>query len=500
MKKNNKALLNVISNLTLQICTIISGFIIPKIILVYFGSEVNGLVSSLNQMLNYIALVEGGVTGVITAALYKPLVENNTKSISSIVNTANKFFKKIGFIFIIYSIILSIFYPLIFKTGFSFFYVFSLTIVLSMNLLIQYMFSLTYKTLLIADKKIYIVSISQSIMIILNIVLSIVSVKIYPSIHILKLINGILFLMQPIVFNYYINKNYSLNLEENANRELLKSRWDGFAINVAAFIHSCTDVTILTIFSNLKMVSIYGVYSLVTNGVKSIINSISSAISPIIGHTYASGNQIELNKKLDLYEYIILFSVFTVFTITALLITPFVMIYTKGINDANYYQPVFGYLIVMSEALYLLKFPHLNLAYSANKFKEITKPAFIEALLNIIISIFLVKKYNIIGIMIGTIVAMLYRMIFHINYTKQIIRLRDCNKYYFKLLYFTFGAVAVFVVCNIFIDINIINVASWIMAAFVYGMVAIVIYLIVSYLFFKEELLYLFRYIKKEKN
>lgn len=495
--KDNKALLNVVSNLILQICTIISGFVIPKIILIYFGSNVNGLVSSLNQMLNYIALVEGGVTGVITASLYKPLVENDVKNISSIVNTSNKFFKKIGIIFIIYSIALSIFYPLIFKTGFSFFYVFLLTLILSMNLLIQYMFSLNYKTLLIADKKIYIVSISQSIMIVLNIILSIISVKIYPSIHILKLISGILFLLQPIVFNYYINKTYRLNFDEPDNLELLKSRWNGFAINVAAFIHSCTDVTILTVFSNLKMVSIYGVYSLVTNGVKSIINAISNAISPIIGHTYASGNCVELNKKLDLYEYIILFSVFTVFTMTALLITPFVMIYTKGINDANYYQPLFGYLIVISEAIYLLKFPQLNLAYSANKFKEITKPAFIEAFLNVIISMLLVKKYNIIGIIIGTIIAMLYRMIFHINYTKKIVNSRNCNLYYLKLFYFILGTVFIFIICNLFVNININNFSDWIVVAFLYGIITVIIYLIVSYLFFKKELLYLLKYIKK---
>ena len=49
MMKNKVTLLNMVSGLVLQIFTIISGFIIPRIILEYFGSEVNGLVSSLNQ-------------------------------------------------------------------------------------------------------------------------------------------------------------------------------------------------------------------------------------------------------------------------------------------------------------------------------------------------------------------------------------------------------------------------------------------------------------------
>ena len=71
--KNKATLLNMISGLILQLFTLVSGFILPKIILIYFGSEVNGLVSSLNQFLSYITLVEGGITGVIVANLYKPI-------------------------------------------------------------------------------------------------------------------------------------------------------------------------------------------------------------------------------------------------------------------------------------------------------------------------------------------------------------------------------------------------------------------------------------------
>ena len=47
--KNKITLLNIISNFTLQIVSILSGFIVPKLILSYFGSEVNGLISSISQ-------------------------------------------------------------------------------------------------------------------------------------------------------------------------------------------------------------------------------------------------------------------------------------------------------------------------------------------------------------------------------------------------------------------------------------------------------------------
>lgn len=151
--KNKATLLNMVSGLLLQFCTLISGFIIPKIILSYFGSEVNGLVSSLNQFLSYITLVEGGITGVIVANLYKPIVERDNDKLSSILVTADKFYKKIAYLFIGYSLILAVLYPVIFKTEFGFGYIALLTLILSLNLLIQYMFSLTLKSVLTAEKK-----------------------------------------------------------------------------------------------------------------------------------------------------------------------------------------------------------------------------------------------------------------------------------------------------------------------------------------------------------
>ena len=439
--KNRITLLNIISSIFLQLITIISYFIIPKIILVHFGSDVNGLVSSLNQFLNYITLIEGGVGGVIAANLYKPIVNKDIKKISSIYNTADSFYKKIGIIYILYSIILAIIYPLLFNTSFNWTFVFSLTLILSINLLVQYMFSLSYKTILNADKKGYIISFTQSIIIVISIIFAYVSIKIYPSVHLLKLLTGVLYFFQPLIYGIYFKRNYSIDKKAAKDMNLIKQRWDGFAINIAAFIHLSTDISILTIFTNFATVSIYSVYTLVTSGLRQIIISISNAISPTLGQSYASGKQDELNMKLDLYEYIILVVVFFSFSVAILLISPFVMIYTKGINDANYYQPIFGILLLISEALYLIKLPHLSLSYSANRFKEITKPSFIEALINIIISLLLVKKYSLIGIVIGTIVAMIYRLVFHIYYTGKLVTNRKQIVFYRKLFIFIFGGI-----------------------------------------------------------
>ena len=330
-------LINTITSIILQIITLLNGFIVPKIILTYFGSDVNGLISSITQFLGYIYLVEGGITGVLMASLYKPLYNNDSKKIASIVKTSKIFYKKISVIFVIYTLLLSIVYPLIINSNFSFWYIFSLIIILSISLLIQYTLSITFRTLLNADKKVYIVSITQSIILILNILLSIISIKIYPSIHFLKLLSGLIYIIQPLVYTFFVNKYYTIDKNAEIDNELLKNRWSGFAINVASFIHFNTDMVILNLFTNLKIVSVYAVYNLVISGLRQIINSISSAIYPTIGHVYAKGDNKELNEKFNIYELIIFYVVFVIFTVAFLLITPFVSIYTENIavRDQN---------------------------------------------------------------------------------------------------------------------------------------------------------------------
>lgn len=496
MAKSKVTLLNMITGLILQVCTVISGFVVPKIILTYFGSNTNGLIASLGQFLNYIALIEGGITSVVTANLYKPIVNNDFAKVSSVLVTAKKFYKKIAAIFVGYSLVVSIAFPLLKKTQFSFSYVFVLSMIIAVGIFIQYMFSLTLKTLLDADKKSYIVSITQSVIIVLNILLVIVCVRIYPSIHLLKAISAVLFVIQPILYGRYVNKNYCIDWSAQPNNELMKNRWNGFAINTAAFIHNCTDIAVLTIFTDLSIVSIYSVYALVANGLKQLLNSLFTGINPVIGQAYAKNDHKVLNLKLDIYEYIVFLLVFFAFTLCSMLITPFVLLYTKNVNDSNYNQITFGILLSISEAIYLIKAPHLGLAYTANQFKKLSVPAYLEAGINIVTSILLVQYIGLVGVAIGTIAGMTYRMIFHVYYTTKLVKGRKQIIFYRKMLYFmvaTFGAV---LLCN-HIPIDSTSIGGWIVAAIVYSVILILIYSIMSIIVFRKELRYIFDYIGK---
>lgn len=484
----NVTILNVLSSILLQMVSVISGFIIPRVILSVFDSEVNGLVSSLSQFLNYVSLLEGGLGGVVAANLYRPLYNKDSAKISSIVKTTQNFYRKIAYLFIAYTLAVAVIYPLVVSSSFSFAYIFSLTVILAITLFIQYNFSLAQRLLLQADKKVYIVSFTQIVITILNVSIFVIASKLCPSIHVLKLISALVFVLQPIIYNHFVKKYYQLDKQAPIDSALLSSRWDGFAINVAAFIHNNTDVTVLTLFTNLKSVSVYAVYALVTSGIKKVIQAISSGVGPTIGHLYASGDKEALNRRFDLYEYVTFFITFFLFTLGGLIITPFVKFYTHGIMDADYDQALFGALLIVSELIYCIRDPYVALAYSANRFKDIRKHAYIEASLNILLSVVLVKFFGLVGVAIGTIIAMSYRTTYHVFYLKKHILHRSPKTFFSKFLSFSIVSAFSIVLSLRFFPIHKYTIINVVLGAITYSIIILSTYLVVSLIFYRDRL------------
>lgn len=210
-----------------------------------------------------------------------------------------------------------------------------------------------------------------------------------------------------------------------------------------------------------------------------------------------AGDKEELNKKFNIYEFIIFLLVFVIYTVAGLLIVPFVMIYTHNIEDANYYQPAFAILLILGEAMYILKSPHVNLAYSANKFKEMTIPAYIEAGLNIVISTVLIISIGLIGVAIGTLIAMTYRTIYQVIFLKKNILYRSSWEFFKKFIIFTLTGI-IGIAISIFIVPNVqYTFSSWIINGVLYTLIISFLYALVSLIFYKNEVKGLLRFLKR---
>lgn len=99
--KAKRSVYNLLFNILSLVITFALGIIIPKLFILNLGSEANGLISSVGQIFSYVGLLEAGIGATVIQALYKPISENNKAKINQILTASGRYYKKIGYIYIL---------------------------------------------------------------------------------------------------------------------------------------------------------------------------------------------------------------------------------------------------------------------------------------------------------------------------------------------------------------------------------------------------------------
>ncbi len=409
MNREKKLKYNTISAIINQIITIIHGFVLPRFYLQYYGSTIYGLNSSITQFLSVVTLMEMGIGAVVQSALYEPLAKKDKQRINEIVISAERFFRKIAFVFLIYTIALMFVYPSYIQKVNTWFFETSLIAIIAISSLAEYFFGMTYKLLLMADQRAFVSLGAQSVAIVLNFFISIILMRAGASIHIVKLSAVLVMLLRPIVQSVYVHKKYDANKNIKLIDEPIKQKWNGVAQHLAYYVTNNTDTIVLSVFSTLENVSIYAVYNMIANGIRQLIMTLSTGFQAMFGNMLANHEYQELNAQFKKYEWIMHTIVVIMFSSVGVLIVPFIAVYTKGITDADYYQPIFAVLITLAQAIYCIRLPYNTMVLAAGHYKQTQMSAIVEMCLNVIVSIILVFKFGLHGVAIGTLIALAYR-------------------------------------------------------------------------------------------
>ena len=491
MKRINQTKLNIVSSVLLQLVSGVCGLILPRFVLQNFGSEANGLVASVTQLLSYAVLLEGGIGGVMKAALYKPLADEDDAGISAIFHQISQTFRKISVIFIGCALMLSICMKFFVETQYDWFYVFAMVLILSAHTFFSYYVGLPHRLLMSADQKLYIIQLTQIVATVLNLLLCLLVMHLGGGIHMVKLTTVAVFLLNPLVQRLYVKRHYKLsrNVDTDSSKHIQKR--DGAIHHLAYFIHRNTDVVILSLLGSLQSVSVYTVYNTVIYVLEQLLGSISSGLSGLIGRLLARKEIAELNRIVDRYEACNNTLSTAIATVCAILILPFVSIYTGGVTDAQYHQPIFAMLIIAGSYAYSIRHPFGCVVSSAGHYKQTNAGAIGEVVINLGISLALVKPLGLVGVALGTFIAMSFRTIHTVWYLSKHILYRSVWKFVLKL------------VCNLLVSgILIIQTPVWvdIAASDIPGLLvcAIKVSVIVFPVFFAANALLSIRIIKEE--
>lgn len=496
MTRSKKIKLNAIAGLFKQLITVICGFVLPRFILQSYGSDVNGLLSSVTQFLGFIGFLDMGIGPVIQSNLYKPLSNKNEIEISKILRSCTKFFRTLAKIFAVYIVVLLIIYPTYINSTFDYFFTASLIIILSISSMSEYLFGISYQLLLNADQLAFIQLGVQSVATILNTIISILLMKLGASIQVVKLVAALVYLIRPVTLMIYVKRNYNIDYKITYDVEPIKQKWNGFAQHLAGVVVANTDVMVLTSFSTLSNVSVYSIYYMVVKGVSDIIMTTVTGLEALWGNMLAKNEMDQLLKSYDRIEWMLHSITTLIFTVAGILIVPFVKVYTLGIMDANYDVPAFAAVLVCAYGMQCIRVPYFRIIKAAGHYKETQNGSFVQMTLNLVVSIILVQKYGLIGVAVGTLVAMVYHTAYFAIYNSKNITNRSIIIFIKNMIFDLVVCISI-VASTSWIRLTSFSYYGWILMAVEVFSIALIVCLFLNFIFHREKMINAFKAITK---
>lgn len=492
--------LNTITTLIYEVVALVCGLVLPRIILVNFGSSLNGLVSSITQFLSFSVVLRAGVGGVTRAALFKPLADNDTDKINAIMAATGAYMRKVGLIIAGGVLAFSVIYPFMVADEYEWWYSCLMVIILGFSTFAENYFGIKNMLFLQADQKMYVQTIAATLSYLASFAISVVLILSGFDMLIVKLGTALTFLLKPLLLEIYVRKNYKLNYKVEPDNLALKNRWDAFAQQLATIINGNIDIILITMFSVLGNVSVYTVHCMVVNNIGKVVQAPVSGIGPIFGNMLAKSEKDNLKTTFSFVEWGMFALTTVIFAVTAVMITPFVSVYTRSVTDVNYYQPIFAFLLVLVTALHTLRILYQAVVEAAGHFKQTRNGAILEVILHVFGSAVLLIKFGIVGVVIGSLVSSIIRTLQYSFYSaKHILNIPIMHIVKNYAVYTACFAVCV-AVCGLIPFATPANYLNWIMMAIPVTAVCFVIVVIISLLFNAKDVRYLYNRVFKKSR
>lgn len=468
MGRTSKFVLNAITTALLQIVTMIAGFITPRFLLVAYGSDINGLISSINQFIIYFNLVEAGLSSAAVYSLYKPLAEHDYNRINRVVVAARNFYVKSGFIFVGLVFLLAFVYPWITHTEvLDKKTIFFLVLVLGVNGALEFFTLAKYRALLTADQKTYVISMASIVYTILNTLIVVVLSTLRVDILLLRIVALVSIFARSFILYIYIKIHYKfIDYRVSPDNSAMDKRWSALYLQVVQTVQNASPAVLTTLFSTLKMVSVYSVYNMVLAGINGVMSVFSTGVSAGFGELLVKKDMKAFNKAYNDFEYLYYLMMSIVYGVTLATILPFIQVYTHGVNDVQYVNPIFAVLFVLNGILYNLKTPQGMLVIAAGLYKETRIQSTIQAGILVVGGIILGYSFGLTGVMAASCLSNFYRCIDLLFFIPKNVTHLPVHSSFKRMVEALFVIILICVVSKLIIPFHPNTLLAWVGFAF----------------------------------
>jgi len=405
---SKKIVINSFFSVGAKLISLVLNFLTRKLFIIFLGGKVLGLDSLFVELLGLLNLADLGLGMSLQFNLYKPIIEKNESKIASLLNAAKKMYNIIGGVVLIFGIVLSFFLQYLIKDN-SFPLTF-LRVVFILNVInnaVSY-FGVHKRLFLQTVEDIYVTNIVDVLINITCYVFKLISVIVLKNYYIYIVIG----IFQTIFSNYIIvqicNKRYPYLKKNNTYFKedfivLIDNLKQLIPNRISNYVFFCTDNTIISIFMGLEVVTVYTNYS-------SVVSQAFWASAMIAGVMKVSfGNMMQEDKckgrhitYLNAYQLLQFLYSSIVGVVLYVLLDDFV-IYLYG--EEYVISRICVLLFIVDFFAHSMYQPLSMMLEIQGEFISLKVQAYIETMLNIIISVVATYKLGLIGPILGTMVV-----------------------------------------------------------------------------------------------
>lgn len=477
--KTKRTILNYVTDMVPLIIVSLLGIFKIKIFIQVLGDQTLGLYQLFSQIMVYVALVDGGLSSAVLYSLYKPNIEDDNEKTNEILAGAFRIFSLIGFAVFFIAAIIAFFVPLFIKDlSFDYRYVVIAFLLFSISNVIGYFFVPAQALLEVKGKK-YITNLCLQVGQIIQNILEIILLLSGWSFFAVLIMHSVIKLLSNSVIAIIFKKKYpEYNLRtKKRNFEFVKKIKDLIFHKVNGLVGSNIDIIIISKLLGLTYVAIYSTYNYIINMLKQILGKISSSMLAIIGNEMAK-------SKEKAYELLMETNSFMFFVGTVVCVPLFYAL--NGFIDIWYEGQIATSTIVCIAFVtylfcFIIKETVATFVTAAGLFKETKKCAITDTIVNLTLSLILVNKFGMSGVLFATAISITIAEFFMKNIVlhKSIFKRPIIHFYLKSLKFFLIFAVDLFIGFFVFRIIVINNLITWFIVCSLYTTINLSLILLV---------------------
>lgn len=408
MSRTKNSLLNITASIGGQLLTNVLRWICRMVFIYTLGKAYLGISSLYANILTILSLSELGLGSAITYSLYKPLAENDTETIRSLMAFFKKAYRWIGIAVLILGLCLMPFLPYLMTGSTDVINIYLYYLLYLVQTVVSYLFFAYKSILLTADQKRYIADV---VMYILQIVMNAVQIVIlfvwrsFLAYTVAVIIYNIVYNMA-VAFvvdrKYPYLKGTSKKLSREQYKDVFSRVYAMSLYRICNIVGTSTDNLIISANISVIAVGLYDNYYMIIQVIQKLLTGVFQAFTSSLGNFYvleSKGRNEFLFRALNLANSWLIAFCSVCF---AVLLQPFIQL---CFGSEYLLDDTVVIIIVINFATNFMQNVVRIYRDASGLFVRGKYRAVLAAVMNLIISIILVKKIGLAGVFLGSIIS-----------------------------------------------------------------------------------------------